>query len=82
MNVKEEVFKAKVETFLLMKLDDPDREYENESPYLWPIGTLENIIVELGGLTEEENEAMDNDAIDYAERLILILKKREEYKKD
>ena len=78
MNVKEEVFKAKVETFLLMKLDDP----ENESPYLWPIGTLENIIVELGGLTEEENDAMDNDAIEYAERLILILNKREEYKKD
>ena len=69
MNVKKELFKAKVKTFILMKKDNADVE----SPYLYPISDLENIVIQLAGISEEEDETLSNEAIDWADEICHIL---------
>ena len=73
MNVKKELFKAKVKTFILMRKDNADWGYDVESPYLYPISDLENIVIQLAGISEEEDETLSNEAIDWADEICHIL---------
>ena len=60
MDVRKELFKAFTKIHILMKDD------EGESPYLYPIGDLENIIMELADISEEEYDKIASEAVDYA----------------
>lgn len=52
-----------------MKKDNADVE----SPYLYPISDLENIVIQLAGISEEEDETLSNEAIDWADEICHIL---------
>ena len=73
MNAKKELFKAKVKTFILMRKDNADWGYGVESPYLYPLDDLEKIIINLMGISEEEDEALSNEAIDWANEICHML---------
>lgn len=74
MDVKKELFKAKVKTYILMQKDG----YGVESPYLYPIDDLEGIIVKLLGLSEQEDEALSYEAIDWAKEILDMIEKKDE----
>lgn len=70
MNVRKEYYDAKIETFLLMHKED---EGACDSPYLFVIDKLENIIECLLGMSEEESEQFGNEACDEAYHIIKIM---------
>lgn len=56
-----------------MKKDNADWGYDVENPYLYPISDLENIVIQLAGISEEEDETLSNEAIDWADEICHIL---------
>lgn len=61
-----------------MKKDDVECGYKVESPYLYPIDDLEHIILELSGISNKEDDAISDEAIDFAYELCHILDIEEE----
>lgn len=66
MDVRKELFKAKVKTFILIKKDDVESGYSVEDPYVYPIDDLEKIIRQLAGISDEEDDRISDEAIEYA----------------
>ena len=56
-----------------MRKDNADWGYGVESPYLYPLDDLEKIIINLMGISEEEDEALSNEAIDWANEICHML---------
>ena len=56
-----------------MRKDNADWGYSVESPYLYPISDLESIVIKLAGISEEEDEVLSNEAIDWANEICHIL---------
>ena len=50
------------------------KDEDGESSYLYPIGDLENIVMELAGIGEEEYDKIASEAVDYAWEICHMLK--------
>ena len=61
-----------------MKKEDVDWGYPVESPFLYPIDDLEKMVIKLAGISDEEDEAISDEAIDFAHELCHILDIKEE----
>jgi hypothetical protein len=70
MDVRKELFKALVKTHILIRRDD---EGFVESPYVYPIDDLEHIVCELAGISDEEDDRISNEAVDFAWEICHIL---------
>lgn len=66
MDVRKELFKAKVKTFILIRKDNIENNYSVESPYVYPIDDLEKIVRKLADISDEEDDRISDEAIDYA----------------
>ena len=73
MDVRKELFKAKVKTHILMRQDDIEAGCIVESPYVYPIDDLEHIVCELAGISDEEDDKISDEAVDFAWEICHIL---------